>query len=163
MPVILRRPCFPVAAPRVYGARLIHSLILPTYATLEHLLAKVFHISSSVVLWLCLGAWSDHGERTDDFYACNRYEAANKKGVYDETERRREMAKHSLERYTHYYECWARNQLMEKLSDIQRGAESQLKFITDTWQIVECRRVLKWTYAYGYYLPEHEHAKKQFF
>lgn len=30
-------------------------------------------------------------------------------------------------------------------------------------QIVECRRVLKWTYAYGYYLPEIEHAKRQFF
>lgn len=30
-------------------------------------------------------------------------------------------------------------------------------------QIVECRRVLKWTYAYGYYLPEPEHAKRQFF
>jgi hypothetical protein len=30
-------------------------------------------------------------------------------------------------------------------------------------QIVECRRVLKWTYAYGFYLPEDEHAKKQFF
>lgn len=30
-------------------------------------------------------------------------------------------------------------------------------------QIVECRRVLKWTYAYGFYLPEHEHAKRQFF
>ncbi|CAI8584144.1 unnamed protein product [Vicia faba] len=29
--------------------------------------------------------------------------------------------------------------------------------------IVECRRVLKWTYAYGFYLAEHEHAKKQFF
>ncbi|KAL6293784.1 hypothetical protein ACE6H2_001926 [Prunus campanulata] len=54
--------------------------------------------------------------------------------LYDETERRREMAKHSLERYTHYYECWARNQLMEKLRGIQRGPESQLKFITDTWQ-----------------------------
>ncbi|KAH0992306.1 hypothetical protein GBA52_003789 [Prunus armeniaca] len=25
---------------------------------------------------------------------------------------------------------------MEKLSDIQRGPESQLKFITDTWQLV---------------------------
>ncbi|KAL2549666.1 RBR-type E3 ubiquitin transferase [Forsythia ovata] len=24
-------------------------------------------------------------------------------------------------------------------------------------------RYLKWTYAYGYYLPQHEHAKKQFF
>ncbi|PNX60663.1 putative E3 ubiquitin-protein ligase ARI8-like protein, partial [Trifolium pratense] len=42
--------------------------------------------------------------------------------------------------------------------------ESQVKFITEAWlQIVECRRVLKWTYAYGYYLPENEHTKKQLF
>jgi ariadne-1 len=130
--------------------------------------------------WLCLGAWSDHGERTGGFYACNRYEAAKQEGVYDDTERRREMAKNSLERYTHYYERWASNQSsrqkaladldqmqtvhIETLSDIQCQPESQLKFITEAWlQIVECRRVLKWTYAYGYYLPEHERAKKQFF
>ncbi|KAJ8642620.1 hypothetical protein MRB53_004368 [Persea americana] len=130
--------------------------------------------------WLCLGAWSDHGEKTGGFYACNRYETAKQEGVYDETERRREMAKNSLERYTHYYERWATNQSsrqkaladlhqmqneqLEKLSDMQCQPESQLKFITDAWlQIVECRRVLKWTYAYGYYLPEHEHAKRQFF
>jgi ariadne-1 len=31
--------------------------------------------------WLCLGAWSDHGERTGGFYACNRYESAKKEGV----------------------------------------------------------------------------------
>ncbi|BFG15700.1 hypothetical protein CerSpe_019740 [Prunus speciosa] len=37
-PVILRRPCFPVAAPHVYGARLIHSPILPTYV---HIAGKV--------------------------------------------------------------------------------------------------------------------------
>ncbi|XP_027353689.1 probable E3 ubiquitin-protein ligase ARI7 isoform X1 [Abrus precatorius] len=130
--------------------------------------------------WLCLGAWSDHGERTGGFYACNRYEAAKQEGVYDDAERRREMAKNSLERYTHYYERWASNQSsrqkaladlhqmqtvhIEKLSDVQCQPESQLKFITEAWlQIIECRRVLKWTYAYGYYLPEHEHAKKQFF
>lgn len=29
---------------------------------------------------------------------------------YDETEKRREMAKNSLERYMHYYERWASNQ-----------------------------------------------------
>lgn len=130
--------------------------------------------------WLCLGAWSDHGERTGGFYACNRYETAKQEGVYDEAEKRREMAKNSLERYTHYYERWATNQSsrqkaladlqqmqnvhLEKLSDIQCQPESQLKFITEAWlQIVECRRVLKWTYAYGYYLPEHEQAKRQFF
>ncbi|GLT95588.1 hypothetical protein SLE2022_132620 [Rubroshorea leprosula] len=130
--------------------------------------------------WLCLGAWSEHGERTGGFYACNRYETAKQEGVYDEAEKRREMAKNSLERYTHYYERWATNQSsrqkaltdlqqmqtvnLEKLSDIQCQPESQLKFITEAWlQIVECRRVLKWTYAYGYYLPEYEHAKRQFF
>ncbi|KAJ0036083.1 hypothetical protein Pint_25732 [Pistacia integerrima] len=130
--------------------------------------------------WLCLGAWSDHGERTGGFYACNRYESAKQQGDYDETERRREMAKNSLEKYTHYYERWASNQSsrqkaladlhqmqtvhLEKLSDTQCTPESQLKFIIEAWlQIVECRRVLKWTYAYGYYLPEHEHAKRQFF
>ncbi|GLT95585.1 hypothetical protein SLE2022_132590 [Rubroshorea leprosula] len=130
--------------------------------------------------WLCLGAWSDHGERTGGFYACNRYETAKQEGVYDETEKRREMAKNSLERYTHFYERWATNQSsrqkalgdlqqmqnvhLAKLSDIQMQPLSLLKFITEAWQqIVECRRVLKWTYAYGYYLPEHDHAKKQFF
>jgi ariadne-1 len=130
--------------------------------------------------WLCVGAWSDHGERTGGFYACNRYEAAKQEGVYDESERRREMAKNSLERYTHYYERWASNQSsrqkalfdlhqmetvhLDKLSDTQCTPTSQLKFITEAWlQIVECRRVLKWTYAYGYYLPDHEDAKRQFF
>ncbi|KAL5215589.1 hypothetical protein ABZP36_006990 [Zizania latifolia] len=130
--------------------------------------------------WLCLGPWSEHGERTGGFYACNRYESARQEGAYDECERRREMAKNSLERYTHYYERWAANQSsrqkalgdllslqndkLEKLSDTQSQPESQLKFIIEAWlQIVECRRVLKWTYAYGFYLPEHEHAKRQFF
>ncbi|CAG7900203.1 unnamed protein product [Brassica rapa] len=128
--------------------------------------------------WLCLNAWTDHGERTGGFYACNKYEAGKQEGRYDEAEKRREMAKNSLERYTHYYERWASNQTsrqkamvdlekarsekIEKLSDIHGTPESQLKCITEAWlQIIECRRVLKWTYAYGYYLPDHD--KKQFF
>lgn len=130
--------------------------------------------------WLCLSAWSEHGERTGGFYACNRYEKAKQEGVYDEDEKRREMAKNSLERYTHYYERWATNQSsrqkaiadlqqmenehLEKLRHKQDETLSQLKFITEAWQqIIECRRVLKWTYAYGYYLSEEEHAKSQLF
>ncbi|GAB4855894.1 Probable E3 ubiquitin-protein ligase ari8 [Ancistrocladus abbreviatus] len=130
--------------------------------------------------WLCLGAWSEHGETTGGFFACNRYETAKQEGVYDEDEKHREMTKNTLERYTHYFERWMTNQSsrqkalqdlqqmqnvhLKKLSDIQCQPESQLKFIIEAWlQIVECRRVLKWTYAYGYYLPEREHAKRHFF
>ena len=35
---------------------------------------------------------------------------------YNETERRREMAKNSLEKYTHYYERWAANEQVHNLS-----------------------------------------------
>ncbi|GAU28148.1 hypothetical protein TSUD_313070 [Trifolium subterraneum] len=53
---------------------------------------------------------------------------------------------------------------MKKLSNSQQQSKLKLKFITDAWlQIVECRRILKWTYVYGYYLPDNEHAKKQLF
>jgi ariadne-1 len=120
--------------------------------------------------WLCLGAWREHGD------PCNRYEAAER----DDIEKRREMVKKSVEKYTHYYERWASNHSsrekavadlqkmqtlhIKMLSDTLSIPEIQLKFITEAWlQIVECRRVLKWTYAYGYYLPDNEHAKKQFF
>jgi len=48
--------------------------------------------------WLCLGPWSKHPN-------CNAYGVAKQ----DENEKRREMAKKSLEKYTHYYERWASN------------------------------------------------------
>ncbi|KAG6409433.1 hypothetical protein SASPL_127472 [Salvia splendens] len=100
--------------------------------------------------WLCLGAWSEHGERTGGFYACNRYEVAKQGGVS------RQRAIENLHQMQTVH--------LEKLSDKQRQPESQLKFIIEAWQqIVECRRVLKWTYAYGFYLNEQELARKQFF
>ncbi|KAL3526483.1 hypothetical protein ACH5RR_011139 [Cinchona calisaya] len=125
--------------------------------------------------WLCLGSWFEHGRRTG---TCNDFRTEEER-KFDESERR-EMARKSLVRYTHYYERWAANQSsrekarrdlhhmqavqLVKLSEIQCQPETQLKFISDAWlQIVECRRVLKWTYAYGYYLPENEDTKRRFF
>lgn len=130
--------------------------------------------------WLCLGPWSEHGQSSGGFYSCNRYESAKESGIYSEEDKKREMAKNSLEKYTHYYERWSSNHSSRKkaledlqemknvnikrLSEIQGQFETKLKFIIHAWeQIVECRRVLRWTYAYGYYLPEDEPKKKQLF
>lgn len=45
-----------------------------------------------------------------------RYESAKKTGEYDAETRRRENAKHSLERYMHYFERWdAHNKAREKV------------------------------------------------
>ena len=133
--------------------------------------------------WMCLGAWADHGERTGGYYACNRYERAKSSGAptFSEEEKKRAAAKHSLERYTHYYERWAahgasqRKALADReewetrkarrLGDLQNTPPSQLRFIADALaQIAECRRVLKWTYGFGYYrFEKDESAKKRFF
>ncbi|KAH0724216.1 hypothetical protein KY284_000081 [Solanum tuberosum] len=114
--------------------------------------------------WLCFKEWGVCASR------CNRYE--EKKEVTE--------AKKNIQRYTHYYERWLSNgkskekalndlkkmkdEGLKKLSDDNSILEKELEFIIEAWeQIVECRRVLKWTYAYGFYLPKEEVAKTRFF
>ncbi|KAL9243054.1 hypothetical protein vseg_016991 [Gypsophila vaccaria] len=130
--------------------------------------------------WLCLGDWKKHGERTGGFFACNRYEAEKINGVHDADELKRRLAKKHLEKYTHYYERWVSNdksrkkaveeveklklENLAKLSTIWDKPETELVFILRAWeQIIECRGVLKWTYAYAYYLPDEQTRKKKFF
>lgn len=127
--------------------------------------------------WLCLRPWKGGH---DGSYDCNRYSSGMKEGEANNADFKREMAKRSLQRYTHYYERWAANHSsrkkairdkrqiedvkLEKLSRTQSEPDTQLRFIINAWdQIIECRRVLKWTYAYGYYLPENEVNKCNFF
>ncbi len=48
-------------------------------------------------------------------------------------------------------EKW-RSSGLDTLVDMLRKPVSQLTFIADAWdQVVDCRRMLKWTYVYGYY------------
>lgn len=117
--------------------------------------------------WLCLEPWRKHSEQTGGFYQCNRYVKAKEQGLYEEQELKRKSAKGSLERYMHYFERWdahdkARRRAKKDLAEINSTLESlsssfasttnQLKFYTEAYlQIIECRRILKWTYAYGYF------------
>ncbi|MQM20092.1 hypothetical protein Taro_053107 [Colocasia esculenta] len=130
--------------------------------------------------WLCLGAWFRHGESTGGFYACNVYKHAKEAGEMDEEDLRRRRARDSMERYTHYFERWAANHMsrqkalgvlagleeeqVERLKDMYSQPHGQLKFVKEAWlQIAECRRVLKWSYTYGYYLAPGDGREKEFF
>ncbi|KAI3961933.1 hypothetical protein MKW92_044326 [Papaver armeniacum] len=85
-------------------------------------------------------------------------------------------AKNHLAKYSHYYERWVANHSsmdhavksmngqVEELCFILCPDEKEVKFIKDAWEkIIECRRILEWSYAFGLYLPEHEHAKIELF
>jgi len=132
--------------------------------------------------WLCLGPWAQHGERTGGYYMCNKYQANKKKDGADR--KRRDFAKASLERYMHYFERWNANKasctkaketmnkfsgpddLLAVVSENTCTPLSQLAFISEACsQVIECRKILMWTYTYGYYNFSEKRAgnMKEFF
>nr|XP_025875926.1 probable E3 ubiquitin-protein ligase ARI5 [Oryza sativa Japonica Group] len=115
--------------------------------------------------WLCLSPWSDH--RSSEYYNCNVYDAAKANGEASDDKRRREQGMASLDRYMHFYERWAahgkaRQSAVDDMAGLDACAEklsaavampvTELCFLAEAYQqIAECRRLLRWTYAYGYY------------
>lgn len=120
--------------------------------------------------WLCLGDWSTHGTTTGGYYQCNIYDKQAKEGKHSEEEQNRARDKHALDKYMHFFErfmehdkgmkiCKQEEVLIEekvqKLHDNHEFAIIELQFLYDALkQVRACRRVLKWTYVYGYYLDE---------
>ncbi|KAI3861982.1 hypothetical protein MKW98_018265 [Papaver atlanticum] len=114
--------------------------------------------------WICLVSYKHH--------SCNRY-----KGDRAADNLKKNAARNHLAKYSHYYERWVANhrsmdhavksmngQVKELCFILCRDDEKEVKFIKDAWEkIIECRRILKWSYAFGFYLPEHEHAKIELF
>eukprot|EP00933_Yihiella_yeosuensis_P053283 TRINITY_DN51499_c0_g1_i1.p1 TRINITY_DN51499_c0_g1~~TRINITY_DN51499_c0_g1_i1.p1 ORF type:complete len:551 (-),score=105.03 TRINITY_DN51499_c0_g1_i1:194-1846(-) len=129
--------------------------------------------------WLCLGEWSTHGTSTGGYYQCNIYDKQAKEGRHDEHEKGRLKAKHALDKYIHYYERFTNHdksmkltireeqqieQKVQTLHDKNGFAIIELQFLYDALrQVRSCRRVLKWTYVYGYYLDEARPTEKNLF
>lgn len=130
--------------------------------------------------WLCLGAWESHGSETGGYYTCNLYTKQAEEGQYDEEEAQRMRAKHALAYYMHYFERFIVHDKALKMAETQRENLNQtvanfhakessvetveLDFLYDGLrQVAECRRTLKWTYVYGYYLPDTAGPKKALF
>jgi len=111
--------------------------------------------------WVCMGPWKDHGNHTGGFYKCNKYnphEAKNK-----------DESKAELDRFLHYYQRFHNHDQARKFAkkqieasekrmatlytqDSQTSKWQNVQFLRkSTLQVLECRRVLKYTYVYGYF------------
>ncbi|KAL6654293.1 hypothetical protein ACP70R_007758 [Stipagrostis hirtigluma subsp. patula] len=131
--------------------------------------------------WVCLDPWDDH-RNCDGFRAAEAVvpDAGKRLELTMEEERRRQ-AKASLDRYLYHYERWAANRasLLSVFKDMAELESSELEkmaaaaglekknfeFLTEAYKkIADGRRVLQWTYAYGYYLdPVHDRKKRDLF
>ena len=122
--------------------------------------------------WMCLGPWGDHDQATGGYYKCNRYDPSKPAG--DDESR----AKHELDRYLHYYGRYANHEnslkyahkdrvkaetrMLEK-QESERSTWMEVQFLLNaTNQVIECRRVLKYTYVLGYYLDDDSPEKTLF-
>ena len=124
--------------------------------------------------WICMGPWYEHGQDTGGFYKCNRYEA----GVVDASATDADKAKLSLDRYLHYYQRFiAHDRSLKHASGYREEAESKMLGLQESgksaWidvqflkqaveQVIECRRVLKYTYVLGYFLEDLTQEKRLF-
>lgn len=120
--------------------------------------------------WLCLGEWASHGTSTGGYYQCNIYDKQSKEGKHADEERSRAKAKHALDKYMFYFERFMDHDRgmrltvteeqdiegkVQRLHDEHGFAIIELQFLYDALrQVRACRRVLKWTYVYGYYLDD---------
>ncbi|KAG8057738.1 hypothetical protein GUJ93_ZPchr0002g23165 [Zizania palustris] len=100
--------------------------------------------------------------------SCNHYIDA---GKLTDDMARREQGMASLDRYLHFYERWvahgkARQKAVDDMAELESSGScldqlseatgvpvtTDLCFLTAAYkQIAECRLILRWTYAYGYY------------
>ncbi|KAA6390093.1 MAG: putative E3 ubiquitin-protein ligase ariadne-1, partial [Streblomastix strix] len=118
--------------------------------------------------WICLGNWSDHGSQTGGFYNCNRPQKSQGANDLDKAKERLEYFTHYHDRYQEHNKSmkFAENQMAEIQSKIRqfmqlRHCEERFaEFVKEgVILLIDCRRVLKWTYVLGYYMEKGERKK----
>jgi ariadne-1 len=113
--------------------------------------------------WICMGDWSAH----TDYYNCNRMDKDKSKKTDTSSAA---VAKRDLERYLHYYQRYHAHEQAQKFAEKQlqetearmlevQGSENaswiDVQFLKDAVElIIACRRVLKFTYVFGFYLAD---------
>lgn len=113
--------------------------------------------------WMCRGDWKTHGQHTGGFYSCNKYDVSDAKKVDDEASR----VKAESDRFLHYFNRFFNHDVLNKHAEKQKREIQQKmdQFREYTNQnpdfmmeavdlLIECRRILKYTYAYGFYIEE---------
>uniref|UniRef100_A0A5S6QTM3 RBR-type E3 ubiquitin transferase n=1 Tax=Trichuris muris TaxID=70415 RepID=A0A5S6QTM3_TRIMR len=116
--------------------------------------------------WVCLGPWEPHGS---SWYSCNRYNDDTAVAARTAQERSRT----ELQRYVHYYNRYSNHMLSlqlenklyaavkTKMEEIQSNNMSwvEVQFLRKAVDVLcECRRTLKYTYVFAYYLERNNQS-----
>jgi len=122
---------------------------------------------------MCRGDWKTHGSTTGGYFSCNIYEGSKE---LKEADSELARAKADLDRYNHYFERFIGHEeakkpipkfrdLAKKKADQYRETVgfSSVEFFMEAVDLLEqCRHFLKYTYVFGFYLPDGSPGKDFF-
>ena len=119
--------------------------------------------------WICLGEWAPHGS---SWYECKKY---NPSDLDKKKEKMKNEAKYELERYINYLESFDdqeknlrhTDKLAKKIESIKANLESkhgqpheELEYLNEAVRtVIDCHRILKYTYVFAYYMKESPQKK----
>lgn len=116
--------------------------------------------------WICMGDWKAHGS---SYYQCNRFndQPEDRKKDLNSKANLANASKNSLKRYLHYYNLFAVHEtstkqdfkrckfVEDKVRELQETSGIswiEAQFLVDSAStLLKARRILKWSYAFGYY------------
>lgn len=121
--------------------------------------------------WICLKPWVEHGQSTGGYYNCNKFKKGGADaGAGGSGASAEDRSKAELERYLFYYQRYdnhdkagkfaARNRetTQKRMAELQSSSASSwsdVSFLeTAADALLECRRVLKYSYVLGYYMAD---------
>jgi len=120
--------------------------------------------------WLCLGDWKEHNSGTGGSYNCNKYEKLKDNEEFKQKEQKQQDLKNELEKYIFYFERFNNHHnslksakllaptIEQNILNLHKQKQypiQELDFLREGLAtVIECRRVLKWTYASGYYTKD---------
>jgi len=121
--------------------------------------------------WMCGGDWSVHGEQTGGYYSCNKYQASDRFKIDEENKRVEEEMKRFQFFYQRFFEHGVKAKDATKAMDKVKAR--QMEFLEKTHHnpqflmqaqetLIKCRHALKYTYVFGYFLPQNHKFRPLF-
>eukprot|EP01091_Cochliopodium_minus_P019664 TRINITY_DN8345_c0_g1_i1.p1 TRINITY_DN8345_c0_g1~~TRINITY_DN8345_c0_g1_i1.p1 ORF type:complete len:668 (+),score=214.72 TRINITY_DN8345_c0_g1_i1:353-2356(+) len=120
--------------------------------------------------WVCRGDWKSHGSNTGGYFSCNVYKGSSG----EKKDQEAKVYEGELQKFQHYSERFESHEQLKKdainkkkeISSLgnyfrnKTGQDPQILF--DAIELlVQCRHMLKFTYAYAYFLDETHLLKKK--
>jgi ariadne-1 len=110
--------------------------------------------------WMCKGSWKTHGDPTGGFYKCNLYDPLVDYEAKLSSEQQKRLL-HFTSRFDNHRKAYVfaakakRNVEELRREEKDDYIQMKLKAVSQAYdKVMQCRRILKNTYVYAYFLPD---------